>query len=221
MIRYGIRYGALILVFVFVAACSGDDESDMPAGGAGGTGGLGGTGGGGIGGAAGGGMGGSSGMGGIAGGGMGGIAGGGMGGIAGGGMGGIAGGGMGGAGGMMEMDDDGGMMEMDDDGGVDEAVDAGDNTGEEGAQNGACRASGDACDDGLGCYEPDENLPSFCSLECTDDDDCEALGGATWTCWVMGGLCRVACDSGNGNDDCPAGFECTEVVGAERCIPME
>jgi hypothetical protein len=96
----------------------------------------------------------------------------------------------------------------------------GGNTGEEGAQNGPCRDSGDVCDDGLGCYLPDENLPSFCTLECTDDDDCDALGGAEWTCWVMEGLCRVQC-SDNGNDDCPADFECTDVLGQDRCVPIE
>jgi hypothetical protein len=200
-----IRYSALILAFTFVAACGGDDDSGTPAGGAGGIGGTGGTGGsGGIGGMAG-----SSGVGGT----------GGMGGSGGGGMGGSGGGGMGGSGGMMEMDDDSGV---DDDGGVevDAGADAG-NTGDEGAQNGACRAAGDACDDGLGCYQPDENLPAFCTLECAENEDCDALGGATWTCFTNGGLCRVECDSGNGNDDCPAGFECTDVVGAERCLPIE
>jgi hypothetical protein len=175
---------------------------------------------GGSGGVGGGGSGGSAGMvGGM--GGMGGSGGGGMGGMGGGGTGGSDAGGMGGSGGM-DMDDDAGMMEMDDDGGVevDAGPDAGE-TGDDGAQNGACRASGDACDDGLGCYEPDENLPNFCTLECTEDEDCEELGGATWTCFINGGLCRVECDRDNGNDDCPAGFECTDVLGNDRCIPME
>lgn len=210
-----IRYGALILAFVFVAACSGDDDSGTPAGGVGGSGGTGGSGG------VGGGTGGSAGMVGGMGamGGMGGSGGGGMGGSGGGGMGGSDAGDTGGSGGMM--DDDAGM-EMDDDGGVevDAGPDAGE-TGDDGAQNGACRASGELCDDGLGCYEPDENLPNFCTLECNDDEDCEELGGATWTCFINGGLCRVQCDSGNGNDDCPAGFECTDVLGNDRCIPME
>jgi hypothetical protein len=159
-------------------------------------------------------------------GGMGGMSGmGGAGGMSGtGGAGGMSGmGGMGGTGGMM--DDDAGMM--DDDGGVevDAAVDSGTdagNTAEEGAQNGACREGGDACDDGLGCYEPDNAHPGFCTAECQDDDDCAALGGAEWTCYVMGNLCRVICDSAaNGNDECPAGFQCAEVVGAERCVPMD
>jgi hypothetical protein len=219
-----IRNGALILAFVFVAACGGDDEG--PAAGTGGAGGLGGTGGmGGMGGSSG--LGGAGGMGGIGGGGIGG------GGIGGGGIGGggIGGGGIGGggAGGMMEMDDDAGMMEMDEDSGVEEpevdaGTDAGGNTVEEGAQNGPCRESGDACDDGLGCYAPDENLPNFCTLECTENGDCAALGGATWTCWVMEGLCRVQCDrnnGNNGNDDCPADFECTDVLGQDRCVPIE
>jgi len=204
------RYGALILAFVFVAACSGDDESEMPAGGAGGIGGSGGLGG----------AGGVSGIGGASGtvgGGMGGAGGGGMGGSGGGGMGGAGGGGMGGSGGMMDMDDDASVD--DDDAGAE--VDAGANTGDDGAQNGTCRESGDVCDDGLGCYQPDDTLPSFCTLECDEDDDCNGLGGAEWTCFVNGGLCRVACDSGNGNDDCPAGFECTDVVGQERCLPMD
>lgn len=232
------RYSALILAFSLLAACSGDDDSGgggtcmpgtssactcadgmmtgsslcgangvpgacLPCMAAAGTGGMGGAGG----------MGGMSGAGGMSG----------MGGA--GGMGGMSGG-MGATGGTggMTMDDDAGMM--DDDGGVeiDAAVDSGTDAGgdtAEGEQNGSCGADDQQCDDGLGCYRPDMNLTGFCTLECQDDDDCNALGGADWTCYTMGNLCRVQCDSGNGNDDCPDGFECTDVLGGERCVPMD
>lgn len=166
-------------------------------------------------------VGGSGGTGGMAG--SGGAAG--TGGIGGGGSGGIGGaGGSGGTGGM-DVDDDGGVeddaaVDAEVDAGSDAASDSGTEIGEEGAQNGPCGA-GSACDTDLGCYEPDQDLPNFCTLECTEDADCEGLTGATWSCWVMGGLCRVVCDSNNGNDDCPSGFECAEVVGAERCIPID
>jgi hypothetical protein len=198
---------------VFVVGC-GDDESGTPGGGAGGSGGVGGATGG---------MGGSGGMAGMGvTGGVGGVTGGmgGSGGMITGGMGGS--GGTGGDGSVVDPDEDSGVVDPDEDGGADEPdaeVDAG-NTGEEGAQNGPCGA-GNACDDGLGCYGPDDSLPNFCTLECNDDEDCEGLSGATWTCFVNGGLCRVECVPSNGNADCPDGFECADVLGNDRCIPMD
>jgi len=145
-------------------------------------------------------------------------------------------GGMGGSGGMiddagMNPDDDGGVEEPDAevDAGSDAGADAGDDASadagalyEEGAQNGACRAAGTVCDTGLGCYEPDgNNFPRFCTLECTEDADCGDLSGAEWTCWVQMGLCRVECEPANDNDDCPAGFECINVLDNNRCMPIE
>jgi hypothetical protein len=116
-----------------------------------------------------------------------------------GGAGGMSGmGGMGGAGGRSgaggTTDQDGGT---DDDGG---SVTAG-------AQNAPC--SGDTCDPGLSCY-----AMNHCSLDCTDDTDCDSLNGATYTCG-NNGQCRVDCAD---DTDCTGGLSCEMVGNNMRCL---
>ena len=100
----------------------------------------------------------------------------------------------------------GGMMSMDD-GGVEPDIDGGAGSG---AQGSACAASTD-CDNGLACYNN-----NFCSKSCTSNADCSGIaGGKTYTCYMMGMVCRIDCMA-NGDADCPTGFTCQDVTGGVR-----
>ena len=79
-----------------------------------------------------------------------------------------------------------------------------------------------ACAEGLGCYVRG-NGPGFCTATCEDDEDCEVLTDAEYTCsTTFGGgqggnggmgLCRIECEGENDTESCPGSLECISVGG--------
>jgi hypothetical protein len=66
------------------------------------------------------------------------------------------------------------------------------------------------CDDGLGCYA-EGGGQDFCTATCSNDDDCQGLGGAEYTC-SDDGLCEVVCAVGD-SSSCPEGMTCLQTSG--------
>ena len=93
----------------------------------------------------------------------------------------------------------------------------------DGTQLAPCEAFEEgACAEGLGCYVRG-NGPGFCTATCEDDEDCEVLTDAEYTCsTTFGGgqggnggmgLCRIECEGENDTESCPGSLECISVGG--------
>jgi hypothetical protein len=91
---------------------------------------------------------------------------------------------------------------------------------EDGSQLAACTGDAD-CEDDRVCYLGSA-ATGFCTGACTIDDDCMDLTGATYTCSVSAGACRIEC-TGEDDDSCPALMTCqmANLGGVYRCAYEE
>jgi hypothetical protein len=87
--------------------------------------------------------------------------------------------------------------------------DASDPTG--GEQGDVCDEGAD-CKDDLGCFNPGEEGRGVCSIDCVQDEQCEDIPGADWTCSMTNGLCQVECVGEDDDDSCPAGLICVKTI---------
>jgi hypothetical protein len=71
-----------------------------------------------------------------------------------------------------------------------------------------CYGGGDCQGDDLECYAPNGTEPGFCTQDCADDTDCEAIQGVAATCSPTG-QCQMGCGSGEGT--CPENMVCADL----------
>lgn len=85
----------------------------------------------------------------------------------------------------------------------------------DGSRLSICYSSEDCTEEGLVCYGAMLSGPEagagFCTQSCTEDADCDPIGGMTATCAPTLGQCRVDCTgSGSGDGRCPEGMTCRD-----------